>query len=198
MVTLTQETLAALTPAAALRRLQDGSRRFSAGQSTLQPLGEQVAQTSAGQHPFAAVLGCIDSRVPPEIIFDQGIGDLFTVRIAGNFVNPDILGSLEFACQVVGSKLIVVLGHTRCGAIQGAAAGVALGHLTGLLAKLQPAVTAAGPDASVDEMAAANVRLTLAQITAESPILRELAASGQIALAGALYDVADGQVRWLA
>lgn len=143
-------------------------------------LAEQIAQTSAGQFPFAVVLGCVDSRVPPELIFDLGLGDVFSVRIAGNFVNKDILGSMEFACKVVGSKHILVLGHTSCGAIQGAYDNVELGHLTGLVGKLKPAVeavkepSAAQDDVDIDQIAEMNVRMAIEQIKQESRSKRDV------------------------
>jgi carbonic anhydrase len=203
MQTQTKETLAAMTPDQALALLKEGNQRFVDGRNKEHPLLEQMAGTSKGQFPFAVVLGCIDSRVSPELIFDQGIGDIFTIRIAGNFVNADILGSMEFACKVVGSKQILVLGHTSCGAIQGAYDDVELGNLTGLVDKLKPAVEAARAssgqesDVSVDQIAAMNVRMTIESIQQHSPILKELLDNGEIGITGAMYDVATGKVSFL-
>ena len=203
MKTLTEETQSAMTPQQALRLLREGNQRFMQNQQAERNLSQQVVETSTGQFPFAIVLGCVDSRVPPEVIFDLGIGDIFSARIAGNFVNPDILGSMEFATKVVGSKLVLVLGHTMCGAIQGAYQDVELGNLTGLLAKLKPAVAAAkeaassAGDPSIDAIAEMNVRLTIENIKQESPILNELWENGDIAIEGAMYDVATGKVTFL-
>jgi carbonic anhydrase len=203
MKTLTNETQKAMTPQQALTRLKEGNQRFVESHQTKRDYPQQVVETSIGQFPFAIVLGCVDSRVPPELIFDLGIGDVFSARIAGNFVNPDILGSMEFATKVVGSKLILVLGHTMCGAIQGAYQDVELGNLTGLLDKLKPAVEAAKEssssdgDPSIDAIAKMNVRLTIKNIKKESPILKELWENGDIAIEGAMYDVATGKVTFL-
>ncbi len=159
----TQESQAAMTPAAALERLKEGNRRFVSNTPKRRDWSAKVLATASGQFPFAAVLGCMDSRAPVEVVFDQGLGDVFVVRVAGNVVNEDELGSLEYAVKV-GAKLIVVLGHTRCGAVQGAIDGVQLGNLTGLLDNIHPAVTAAGCNSSKDEacvtkVAEGNVRL---------------------------------------
>lgn len=192
-----------MTAEEALARLKEGNARFVAGRPAERDLMQQVRRTSGGQSPFAAVLGCIDSRVPPELVFDQGIGDLFSVRIAGNFVNEDILGSLEFACKVAGARLIVVLGHSHCGAVIGACDGVRLGHLTGALKHLQPAVDAVPASdgqrtsenaAFVQRVAEKNVDLTVAAIQEQSAVLREMAEQGAIAVVGAMYDVASGAV----
>jgi carbonic anhydrase len=198
----TKESLAAMKPAEALDRLKQGNGRFLAGAAP-RDLKAQVKATASGQYPFAAVLSCMDSRVPPEIVFDQGIGDLFVVRVAGNVADTDDLGSLEYATKVVGSKLILVMGHTSCGAVKGAIDDVKLGNLTFLLEKIRPAVTAAGPGttndhAYVDRVAEANVRQTIREIREKSPIIRELADSGKMGLAGAMYDVATGKVTFLA
>jgi carbonic anhydrase len=196
----TQANLAEMTPEQALALLKVGNQRFLDGRQADRDLLEQTTETSQGQYPFAVVLGCIDSRVPPELIFDLGIGDIFGIRIAGNLVNEDILGSMEFACKVVGSKHILVLGHTSCGAIQGAYENVEMGNLTGLIAKLKPAVDAAQkvsqPDRGVeiDAIAEMNVSLTIENITQQSPILKEMLDNGQIGISGAMYDVKTGQV----
>ena len=169
---------------------------------------EQVQDTRGGQWPFAAVLSCIDSRVSSELIFDQGIGDIFSVRIAGNFANEDILGSLEFSCKAAGAKLIVVLGHKHCGAVKGACDGVELGNLTQMLAKLQPAVNSVSEpsDASqrnskngdfVQAVAVSNVRMTIAKILEGSPVLREMQDAGEILVVGGMYDVESGTVEFL-
>ena len=159
-------------------------------------------ETSESQHPFAIILSCIDSRTSAELIFDQGLGDIFSVRIAGNCVNEDILGSMEFACKFAGAKLIVVLGHTRCGAIKGACDDVRIGNLTALLNKIRPAVDdthVSGERKStnsefVEAVAHRNVQLSVEQITQRSPVLKEMLAEGSIAIAGGLYDVSTGYV----
>lgn len=203
MKTQTKETLNEMTPDKALELLKDGNKRFIRRQNEKRDLIEQVELTGPAQFPFAVVLGCIDSRVPPEIIFDLGIGDVFSIRIAGNFVNPDILGSMEFACKVVGSKHILVLGHTSCGAIQGAYDDVKLGNLTGLLENLKPAVMEVQTSSSqenslsIDEIAETNVRLTIEQILKQSPILKEMVDLNQINITGAMYHVDSGVVSFL-
>jgi len=200
------ERPAATTPAEALERLKEGNRRFVAGAMRGHDFAAQVVATAGGQHPFAVVLGCIDSRVPPEIVFDQGIGDVFTARIAGNFVNTDILGSMEFATAVAGAKLIVVLGHTECGAVKGACDGVELGNLTHTLSNLSPALYAAGEvegsrtsknPAFVSAVAHANVELTVANVLERSRVLRELHEQGELLVVGAMHDVATGEVTFL-
>ncbi len=209
MMTMAQnaQTQAAMTPERALELLLDGNRRFREGRRAERDLLKQVESTRGGQWPYAIVLSCIDSRVSAELVFDAGIGDLFSIRIAGNFVNEDILGSIEFGCRVAGARLVVVMGHSHCGAIKGACDGVELEHLTGLLAKLQPAVEGVStPDAEqrssgnaafVQEVATRNVELTLAAIRERSAILRELESDGSIQMAGAMYDVETGTVELL-
>lgn len=197
----TRESQTAMTPAAAIERLEQGNRRFVANAMKPRDWSAKVMATASGQFPFAAVLGCMDSRVPIEVVFDQGVGDVFGVRVAGNVVNEDELGSLEYAVTV-GTKLIVVLGHTGCGAVKGAIEGVQLGNLTGLLAKIQPAVAAAGckdakEDRCVTEVAEANVRLALAEIRAKSPYLASYLDAGTVGLVGGIYDVATGKVTFL-
>jgi carbonic anhydrase len=199
----TKESLAAMKPAEALEKLKQGNGRFVSGAAGPRDLKAQVKATASGQYPFAAVLSCMDSRVPPEIVFDQGIGDLFVLRVAGNVVDTDGLGSLEYATKVVGSKLILVMGHTSCGAVKGAIDDVKLGNLTFLLEKIRPVIAASGPGTSndaayVDKAAQANVRQTIREIREKSPIIRELADSGKIGLAGAMYDLATGKVTFLA
>ncbi|RME39042.1 MAG: carbonic anhydrase [Deltaproteobacteria bacterium] len=193
-----------LTPEEALELLQAGNERFLKNQPFDRHLPSEIKETASGQYPFAIVLSCIDSRVPTEVLFDQGIGDLFNARIAGNFVNKDILGSMEFACAVAGSKLIVVMGHTSCGAVKGACDHVELGNLTDMLKNLEPAVeqTPADPDEDrssanedfVNRVAQTNVELTLERILKESEVLRYLFEKGEIGLVGAMYDVASGKV----
>ena len=201
--TQTKETQAGTTPDKALQMLKDGNERFVRGQMLQRDLMKQVKATGAGQFPFAAIVGCIDSRASNELIFDQGIGDIFSARVAGNFVNDDILGSLEFACAAAGAKLIVVVGHTECGAIKGACDDVVLGNLTKTLANLKPAVAAvsghdadrsSGNKAFVQAVADKNVALTIERIRERSPILRGMADKGEIGLAGAMYDVHSGKV----
>src|SRR5262249_515173 len=197
----TQESQSAMTPAAALERLKEGNRRFVANATKKRDWSAKVVATASGQFPFAAVLGCMDSRAPVEIVFDQGIGDIFGIRVAGNIVNDDELGSLEYAVKV-GTKLIVVLGHTSCGAVKGAIDGVQLGHLTGLLSRIHPAMAAAGCDNSKDaacvtNVAARNVRQSVHEIRAESPFLAKYLDDGTVQLVGALYDVATGKVTFL-
>jgi|SRR5579862_5320507 len=197
----TQQSQSAMTPAAALQRLKEGNGRFVANATKRRDWSAKVVATASGQYPFAAVLGCMDSRAPIEIVFDQGLGDVFGVRVAGNIVNDDELGSLEYAVKV-GTKLIVVLGHTSCGAVKGAIDGVQLGNLTGLLAKIHPAVTAAGcdnskDDACVTKVAEMNVRQAVGEIRAKSPYLAKYIDEGKVGLVGALYDVATGKVTFL-
>ena len=187
-----------MKPAKALERLLEGNRRFVEQGMDEQEYQEQVNQTAGGQYPFAAVLGCIDSRVPSELVFDQGIGDIFNARVAGNVVNEDILGSLEYACKVAGSKLILVLGHTSCGAVGAAVNQVELGNITALLSKIKPALPGTG-DASmeVDEVAKRNVHLSIRRIREESKILAEMESKGEILIKGAMYDVSSGKVSLL-
>lgn len=203
MRTQTKDIQATLTPRQAFEILADGNRRFVSNLRLNRNLLQQVNETSEGQYPFAIVLSCIDSRTSAELIFDQGLGDIFSVRIAGNVLNEDILGSMEFACQLAGSKLIVVLGHTRCGAIKGACNHVELGHLTGLLGKVGPAIhdveLAGGrgslaPDAFVEQVAVENTRHQLRAIVDRSPILQRLFQEGRIGLVGGVYSVESGEV----
>jgi len=205
-ITQSRETQAATTPEKALRMLEEGNARFVAGRMLERDLMDQVRATGGGQFPFAAIVGCIDSRVSNELIFDQGVGDIFSARVAGNFVDDDILGSLEFACALSGAKLIVVVGHTECGAIKGACDDVILGNLTRTLANIKPAVAAVtGYDsdrtssnkAFVQAVADKNVALTVDRIRQRSPILRDMADTGKIGLAGAMYDVRTGKVTFM-
>lgn len=201
----TKDCQTAVTPQQVLQRLKQGNERFASGHGTQRNYLQQVRATAAGQYPLASVVSCIDSRAPAEYVFDQGIGDIFNARVAGNIVNEDILGSLEFASKVAGSKLIVVLGHTSCGAVKGACDNVKMGNLTGLLAKIQPAVAAvpmdggdrsSKNDAFVQKAADLNVQLTVQRIREMSPTLKEMEDKGEIRIVGAMYDVKSGQVTW--
>ena len=203
--TQTKATQAQITPAGALQMLKEGNARFAAGRSLTRDYLIQVRETARGQYPFASVVGCIDSRSAPEQVFDQGIGDIFSARLAGNVIDDDVLGSLEFASKVAGSRLIVVLGHTDCGAIKGACDNVQLGNLTQLLAKLRPAVDAVpddgGPRTSknarfVQQVADMNVSLGVRYIREHSPVLREMQDRGEIAIVGAMYDISSGRVEF--
>ncbi len=192
----------AVTPAEALQRLVDGNERFVAGKTVNCNLMAQVKDTSKAQAPFAVVVGCIDSRVPPELVFDQRIGDIFAARIAGNFVNVDILGSLEFACKVAGAKAIVVLGHSECGAIKGAIDQAKLGNLTAMLQKFDPAIAATkitGERSSKDKALVQTVadnhsRITAKMILDASPVLKEMFDKGEITIAAAMHDIGTGKV----
>ena len=203
MITQSKQTLEQMTPEKALELLKTGNQRFLEKNQEERDLLKQTSITSSGQYPFAVILGCVDSRVPPELVFDLGIGDAFSIRIAGNFVNEDILGSMEFATKVVGSKHILVLGHTSCGAIQGAKDQVELGNLTGLVNKLQPAVDAVrneldpGAELDINQIAEENVKLTIEDIKKKSPILREMFEKKEIGISGAMYDVNTGKVDFL-
>jgi carbonic anhydrase len=197
METLTKEIQSTITPEEAIARLKEGNQRFSDNGMVSRKYMEQVQTTSEGQAPFAVVLGCIDSRVPNEIIFDQGIGDIFSTRVAGNIINEDILGSLEYSCKVAGSKLIVVLGHTKCGAVTSACKSVELGNITALLKKITPAVNSVGGEATeenIEKVSLKNVALSVEQIRAESPILSEMEREGEIKIIGASYSVETGSV----
>jgi len=204
MRTHTKETQESLTPRKALDFLKEGNQRFVNNLSYNRNLLQQVNETSFGQFPFAIVLSCIDSRTSAELIFDQGLGDVFSVRIAGNVLNDDILGSMEFACNVAGSKLVVVLGHSSCGAVKGACSHVEMGHLTALLEKIQPSVeTIAGKELGlssedfVQEVATENVRHQMKDLLQRSSILRNLYKQGKIGIIGAMYSVETGEVEFL-
>ena len=194
-----------MTPQKALQFLKEGNHRFVNNLRANRNLLEQVNDTREGQFPFAAILSCIDSRVSAELVFDQGLGDIFSIRIAGNFVNEDILGSMEFACKLAGTKLIVVWGHTSCGAVKGACDHARLGNLTKLINKIEPAVAAVKEpqDESlrnskniefVDKVAEKNVAMTIERIREESPILAEMERNDEIDIVGGMYDVGDGSV----
>jgi carbonic anhydrase len=201
----TQETQTTMTPEKSLQHLKEGNQRFQLNLKVNRDLIDQVSDTSEGQYPFATILSCIDSRVSSELIFDLGIGDVFSARIAGNFVNEDILGSMEFACKLAGTKLIVVLGHTACGAVKGACDDAKLGNLTNMLAKIKPAVKAVTyPEDSnlrnssniefVNNVAAKNVQLTIERILNESEVLAEMQNNGEIKIIGGMYDIHSGSV----
>ncbi len=197
-----------MTPGRALQLLRDGNERFLSNLKANHDLLRQINETREGQWPFAAILSCMDSRTSAELIFDQGLGDIFSIRVAGNCVNEDVLGSMEYACHVVGTKLVMVLGHTRCGAVAGACDGVELGNLTALLRKLQPAIdktTASCGSAErnssdgefVQEVAVNNVHHSIEEVRSRSDVLRTLESSGAIAIVGAMYDVGSGAVELL-
>ncbi|WP_115706939.1 carbonic anhydrase family protein [Legionella sainthelensi] len=203
MKTISREEQLNITPDQAIDLLQKGNQRFVQNLRYNRNLLQQVNETADGQYPFASILSCIDSRTPAELIFDQGLGDIFSIRIAGNIVNDDIIGSLEFACKIAGSKLIVVLGHTNCGAIKGACDHAELGHLTQLLHKITPAIeqeTSFTQDRNgrnlpyVNEVARINVENSIKTIVNKSAILSELIAQRTIKIIGGLYDVVSGEV----
>ncbi len=203
-VTQTKETQSKITPQDALSMLKSGNERFVNGKELDRNLMEQVKETSKGQYPFAVVLTCLDSRTSAELIFDQGVGDIFCARVAGNIVNDDILGSMEFACKVAGAKLIVVLGHTECGAVKSACDKVELGNITTLLKKIEPAVNQAKTEGErnsknkkfVQDVADLNVRLAIEQIKEKSPILNDMLKSGEIMVIGGMYNVETGKVEF--
>lgn len=202
---MTKDSQRATSPADALARLKAGNERFVGGHTVNCDLIRQVKDTAKGQAPFATVVGCIDSRVPPELVFDQRIGDIFCARVAGNFVNTDIIGSLEFATKITGTRAVVVLGHNECGAVKGAIDNAKLGHLTATLANIRPAVkaTKASGDrtsknaAFVQAVAETNVRMAVAELTAKSPVMKQLVATGDLKIVGAMHDLATGKVSWL-
>lgn len=199
----TRETQGQVSPDAALKRLQEGNARFVAGETIHCDLRRQVKETAGGQAPFAAIVGCIDSRVPPELVFDQRIGDIFAARVAGNVVSDDILGSLEFATQLAGAKLIVVLGHSECGAVKGAVDDAKLGHLTGLLAQIRPAlagveyrgVPSSKDKALVQRVAERNVQDAVKKLV-RAPVLSRQVGEGRLLIVGAMHDVATGKISW--
>ena len=202
---LTKEERDRLTPRDVIDELKKGNERFRSGKSVCREHLDQQRSSAAGQYPAAVTLGCVDSRAPAEIIFDVGIGDMFSARIAGNVVNDDLLGSLEFACAVSGAKAIVLYGHTACGAVKGAIDDVEMGNLTGLLARVKPAISATtftGEKSSkntayVDAVARTNVLLGLEGIRRRSPLLADLEKKGTILLVGAMYDLSTGAAEFL-
>ncbi|MEC7265223.1 MAG: carbonic anhydrase family protein [Bacteroidota bacterium] len=204
----TKETQATMTPEKALQFLKEGNERFQNNLKANRNLLQQVNETKDGQFPFATILSCIDSRVSAELVFDQGLGDIFSIRIAGNFVNQDILGSMEFACKLAGTKLVVVLGHTSCGAVKGACDHARMGNLTSLINKIEPAVYATKEPKDeelrnsensefVDAVAVKNVEMALENIRNQSVILKEMEQKEEIAMVGAMYDLSDGKVTFL-
>jgi len=203
---LTKEERDSMAPDQVIEELKKGNVRFRAGKMASRDYLAEKRASSSGQYPAAVILGCVDSRVPSEIIFDAGIGDTFTGRVAGNVVNDDMLGSMEFACAVSGAKVVLVLGHTACGAVKGAIDNVVLGNLTGLLARIKPAIPATKFDGEkssknstyVDAIARTNVVLALAEIQRRSPILEELEKQGKIKIVGAMYDLTNGKVEFVA
>ncbi len=207
MKILTKEMQKAITPAIALKLLEEGNKRFVNNCKENRNLLQQANETSSGQYPFAVVLSCIDSRTSAELIFDQGLGDIFSVRIAGNIVNEDILGSMEFACKLAGSKIIVVLGHSACGAVKGACDHAEMGNLTALLAKIRPAVddeletkserTSKNPF-FVENVAAINVKRTVKAILERSTILEQMIKSGEIGIIGGMHHLSTGEVTYYA
>lgn len=205
--TQTKDSQRAMSIQDSKQMLMDGNQRFLNSATLNRNLHDQIKSTATGQYPFAAIVSCIDSRIPTEVIFDQGVGDIFNARVAGNFVNTDILGSLEFACKLAGSNLIVIMGHTSCGAVKGACDHAKLGNLTSMLDNINPALanvkTEEGEDRSsknldfVNRVSEENVRLNIAKLKAESPVLNEMVEAGEIAVVGAMYDVKTGAVNFL-
>jgi carbonic anhydrase len=203
-MSMTPSIQKAMTADQALARLKAGNGRFMTGEMLKRDLPSQVKVSSKGQYPFASVVSCLDSRASAELVFDQGIGDVFSARVAGNIINDDIIGSLEFGSKVAGAKVIVILGHTSCGAIKGACDDVALGNLTGLLAKIKPAISnvsyagdrSSKNDAFVEMVSESNVRRTVQDLLARSPVLRDMQAKGEVKIVGAMLDVATGKIAW--
>ncbi len=204
----TKETQSAISPNQSIEILKEGNQRFVASKMASRDLLDQVNDTASGQYPFATVLSCIDSRVSAELIFDQGVGDIFSARVAGNIVNEDLLGSIEFACKLAGTKVLVILGHTACGAVKGACDDAKLGNLTILLDKIKPAVNAVSEpsDASlrnssnidfVNEVAVKNVHMAIENTRTMSPVLKEMEDNGEIKIVGAMYDINNGKVSFL-
>ena len=200
MKTQTKITQENLSPKDAHNILVEGNKRFFQNLKAQRNLQDQVFETSKGQYPFAVILSCIDSRVPAELVFDQGIGDIFSVRVAGNIINEDILGSMEYACKVAGSKIVVVMGHTKCGAVTSACKHVELGNITPLLNKIKPAVALIEAKngemnaEAIEEVSVENVKISIDRIRQESPILVEMESNGEIEIVGAMYDVSSGIV----
>ena len=203
MKTHTKEFQKNLTPETALDVLKEGNGRFVKTLQTKRNNLELVEETSSGQYPFGAVLSCIDSRVPVELVFDQGIGDIFSARVAGNIVNEDVLGSIEYACKVAGSKIVVVMGHTKCGAVAAACKHVELGNITALLNKIEPSVKAVNPNGTemdakaIEQVAVLNVKESMTKLRNESPILMEMEKNNEIKIVGAIYSVENGSVKFL-
>jgi len=201
--TMTKQMQKEITPAMALAKLKKGNERFVSGNMIERDLMSQVRQTAAGQYPFASIVSCLDSRIAPEFVFDQGVGDIFVARVAGNIINDDILGSLEFGSKLAGSKLIVIMGHSECGAVKGACDGAQLGLLTTTLASINPAVEnrkhmheliSSKNKEFVYDVTVENVNLQLKELYNRSLVLREMIDSGELMLVGAMYNVATGKV----
>jgi len=208
MKTFNKELQDATSPQKALEILKEGNERFIAAQGRNRDLLNQVKETTQGQWPHTVILSCIDSRVPPEIVFDQGIGHIFSARVAGNIVNEDVLGSIEYACKVAGSKLVVVLGHTLCGAVKGACDDVQLGNVSALLSKIRPAVHAVEEPTAIEDRTSANrvfvnnvviknVQLTIKKMRTYSPLLKEMEDHGDIKIVGSIYDITNGKVSFI-
>lgn len=208
MIVHTKETQAKITPDTAIELLKEGNNRFVENKKADRDLLEQVNHTASGQYPFATILSCIDSRVSAELIFDQGVGDIFSARVAGNIVNEDLLGSIEFACKLAGTKVLVILGHTACGAVKGACDDAKLGNLTILLDKIKPAVEAVSEpsDSSmrnsknidfVNAVALKNIELTIENTRRMSPVLKEMEDNKEIKIIGAMYDIKNGKVTFM-
>ena len=202
MRTQTKEIQENLTPKDAHRILVEGNKRFAQNVKAQRDLRAQVLETSGGQYPFAVILSCIDSRVPAELVFDQGIGDIFSVRVAGNIINEDVLGSMEYGCKVAGSKIVVAMGHTKCGAVTAACNNVELGNITPLLQKIKPAVDSVRTDKekmtdkAIEKVSVQNVHLSIDRIRNESSILTEMEKTGEIEIVGALYNVSTAKVEF--
>ena len=204
MKTITKEMQQSITPNKAIELLKMGNQRFVQNLKVNRNLLNQANETSDGQYPFATILSCIDSRTSAELIFDQGLGDIFSIRIAGNILNEDIIGSMEFACKVAGSKLIMVLGHTNCGAVKGACDDVKLGNLTHLLDKIKPAIEKetsesirnSSNDNFVQKVTELNVHEVVDLIREKSPVLRELLDTNAIGIIGGVHDISTGEVQF--
>lgn len=202
---LTKEERDAMTPSRVIEELKKGNERFRSGKMAARDYLAEQQSSIKGQYPAAVILGCMDSRVPAEIVFDAGVGDVFNARVAGNVTNDDILGSLEYGCAAAGAKVVLVLGHTSCGAVKGAIDDKVLGNLTGLLARIKPAIAATQFDgdkssknaAYVNAVARTNVAVTVAEIRRRSPVLDDLEKNGSIKIVGALYDISNGKVEFL-
>jgi carbonic anhydrase len=200
MRTQTKEILDNLTPKCAHDILVEGNKRFVKNVKAQRNLQEQVLATSKGQYPFAIILSCIDSRVPAELVFDQGIGDIFSARVAGNVINVDVLGSMEYACKVAGSKIVVVMGHTKCGAVTSACQHIEMGNITSLLDKIKPSIDKYSEEPSekeVDAVAVKNVKHSIEEIRKNSSILKEMEYYSEIEIVGAMYDVNTGIVNFM-
>jgi len=200
MSVITKDIQDSISPDRAIEMLKEGNQRFINNNEIQRDLQEQVKGTSEGQNPYAVVLSCIDSRVPVELAFDQGIGDVFSARVAGNIINEDILGSIEYACGVAGSKAILVLGHTKCGAVTSACKGVELGNITALLSKVKPAIQEVKErtgELEVEEVTKSNVHQSIKEIREKSSLLADLENQGAIKIVGAIYHVEDGKVSFL-